>query len=171
MKKIFKSALILTFFAVSLLLFQMSCKKTVDAQQNGTYILPIASPTTLGGVKPDGTTILVDPSGKISIASQNLPQQSDVILYKKYIPGPSVSTVEFWLCDKNGSNKRQIVVPSNLTIQDFNMSLLADQNTVVFPATEGNGTSNLYTMNIDGSNIKKIVGDGVNNYYEPQAYH
>lgn len=170
MNKIFKSALILTFFSLSLLLFQISCKKTADAQQS-SYVLPIATPTTLGGVKPDGTTILVDPSGKISVASPNNSQQSEVILYKKYIPGPSVSTVEFWVCDKNGSNKKQIVFPSNLISEDFDMSLLADQNSVVFPAKEANGTSNLYTMNIDGSNLKKIVGDGVNNYYEPQVYH
>ena len=30
------------------------------------YVLPIASPTSLGGVKPDGTSILVDATGKIS---------------------------------------------------------------------------------------------------------
>lgn len=45
------------------------------------YTLPIASTTTLGGVKPDGTTITIDTDGIIHGASTyTLPQATDTIL-------------------------------------------------------------------------------------------
>lgn len=45
------------------------------------YTLPIASTTTLGGVKPDGTTITIDTDGTIHGASTyTLPQATDTIL-------------------------------------------------------------------------------------------
>ena len=68
MKKVLLSTIILTAFALSIILFQISCRKTADAQ-SPQYILPVATTSRLGGVIPDGKTITVDGEGKISAPS------------------------------------------------------------------------------------------------------
>lgn len=65
MNKILKGSIVLIVFTFAISIFQMSCKDNVIAQA-ASYILPVASPSLLGGVKPDGATILVDATGKIS---------------------------------------------------------------------------------------------------------
>jgi hypothetical protein len=67
MNRLIKASIALMSFAFALGIFQMCSKENVIAQA-ASYILPIATTTTLGGVKPDGTTILVDATGKISAA-------------------------------------------------------------------------------------------------------
>lgn len=155
-------SLVLTTFAIAIIIFQMSCQKTADAQTSN-YVLPVATTTTLGGVKPDGVTILVDATGKISTTTSSL---TDVVLYTKS-PNSGTVTYEYWVCNRDGSNKRKITFPADLTIRDDNVSLLADRNSVIFTAsTSPSGTAlrEIYTMNIDGSNLLKILSDGANNY-------
>ena len=67
MSKILKGSIVLMVFSFTIGIFQMSCTDDVIAQAMD-YILPVATPSILGGVKPDGTTILVDATGKISTA-------------------------------------------------------------------------------------------------------
>ena len=67
MNKILKGSIVLMVFSFTISIFQMSCTDDVIAQAMD-YILPVATPSILGGVKPDGTTILVDATGKISTA-------------------------------------------------------------------------------------------------------
>src|SRR5258708_33394730 len=67
MNRLLKGSIALTAFAIAIGIFQMCPKENVIAQAV-SYVLPIATTTTLGGVKPDGTTILVDATGKISAA-------------------------------------------------------------------------------------------------------
>jgi len=68
MNKLIKGSIALVAFAIAIGIFQMCSKENVIAQA-ASYVLPIATPSVLGGVKPDGTTILVDATGKISAAS------------------------------------------------------------------------------------------------------
>jgi Tol biopolymer transport system component len=52
------------------------------------------------------------------------------------------------------------------------VSLLPDKNAVVFSAAVTAtplGISDIYTMNLDGANLKKIVTNGTNNFYSPQV--
>jgi len=57
-----------------------------------SYILPIATTTVLGGVKPDGTTITVDGTGKISGASTySLPQASTTVLGGVKVDGTTIT--------------------------------------------------------------------------------
>jgi hypothetical protein len=45
----------------------------------GSYTLPVATPDTLGGVKPDGTSITVDGQGKISAPGGNAAESFSVL--------------------------------------------------------------------------------------------
>src|SRR5260370_25231055 len=67
MNRLLKGSIALTAFAIAIGIFQMCSKENVIAQAV-SYVLPIATTTTRGGVKPEGTTILVDATGKISAA-------------------------------------------------------------------------------------------------------
>jgi hypothetical protein len=80
MNKLIKASIALITFAITMAIFQMCSKENVIAQAVN-YVLPIATTTTLGGVKPDGTTILVDAAGKISVAgTPSLPIASTTTL-------------------------------------------------------------------------------------------
>lgn len=60
-------------------------------QANEQYVLPVATLTTLGGVKPDGTTITINEDGVISGASTyNLPTASEATLGGVKIDGDTI---------------------------------------------------------------------------------
>ena len=99
MKKLLLGSAALTLFAISIFIFQVSCKKEATAQTGSTYILPPATTTTLGGVKPDGITILVDGTGKISTATSS---STDIILYTKSSNSGPI-TYEYWVANRDGS--------------------------------------------------------------------
>ena len=54
----------------------------IEAQAN-KYVLPVASDQTLGGVKVDGSTIIIDQNGVISGAGGSLETLSDVNIFEK----------------------------------------------------------------------------------------
>src|SRR5580692_2594824 len=103
MKKILLSTIALTLFAISLLLFDISCKKTAKAQ-SPTYVLPVATTSKLGGVIPDGTTISVDGSGKISAVGGGSPTQAGKIIYLDFASG----STEIWTANYDGSGAQKI---------------------------------------------------------------
>lgn len=107
---------------------------------------------------------------KETIAQTSTVSQNDVILYQKAV-STSFGT-EWWVCKKDGSNQRKVNFPSAIVVTQLGVSLLSDKNSVVFSAslnTTPLGISEIYTMNIDGTNLQKIVTDGSNNYL-PKAY-
>ena len=162
MKKLFLGSAALALFAIAITLFQISCKKDAIAQTI-TYTLPAATTSTLGGVIV-GPGFTVDNSGVISS------KHNDVILYLKSVPTPL--GVEWWTCSKDGSNQRKVNFPPAITITQLGVSLLSDKNSVVFSAAVTAtplGVSDIYTMNIDGTNLQKIVTNGANNFYSPHA--
>ncbi len=81
LKKLVLSTIVLTAFAFSLLLVQLSCKKDVVAQV-ASYILPIASTTKLGGVMVDGASVIIDKEGKITAVAAII-EYDDVIYCKE----------------------------------------------------------------------------------------
>ncbi len=164
MKKLFLGSAALALFAIAITLFQISCKKDAIAQTM-TYTLQPATASSLGGVIV-GSGLTVDNSG---VLSTNGPH-NDVILYLKSVPTPL--GVEWWTCSKDGSNQRKVNFPPAITITQLGVSLLSDKNSVVFSAAVTAtplGVSDIYTMNIDGTNLQKIVTNGANNFYSPQA--
>jgi hypothetical protein len=161
MKKILLSTIALTLFAISLLLFDISCKKTANAQ-SPTYVLPVATTSKLGGVIPDGTTISVDGTGKISAAPTTLAPQAGKIIYIKF--GATALDSQLWTANYDGSGAQQIniTLPANLTL-DGDVKISPDHKTIfftVFP-TSGTAVNYIYACNIDGSNVHQVIGANV----------
>jgi hypothetical protein len=173
MKKLLLGSIALTLFSISILIFQIGCKKDVTAQIGATnYKLPAATTSTLGGIIV-GNGLSVTPSGILSIQTSST-SQTDLILYDKHISLRAGNMAyEYWVCLKDGSNKRQILIPANITVSDGKIGILADKNSVVFSGSVSgtSGASDIYTMNIDGSNLQKIVsGDASTNLYSREVY-
>jgi hypothetical protein len=155
MKKIFLSTIVLLAFTISIILFEIGCKKSADAQ-SPNYVLTPATTTKLGGVIPDGTTIAVDPTGKISTITSNAIQNK--ILYKDYANGSGTETLNIANSDGSNPQKIPIVLPSGLAIGD-NAMMSADRKSVVFDVyTISSSTpAYIYACNVDGSNLHKVV--------------
>ncbi|MDP9080036.1 MAG: hypothetical protein M3O71_21630 [Bacteroidota bacterium] len=163
MKKILLSTIILFSFAVSIILFEISCKKTANAQSS--FILFPATTSKLGGVIPDGTTISVDATGKISTMSNNSLQQQNKILYGTY--GSTDATNAIWTANYDGSNaeKLNITLPTGLAIDIESLAISPDHKTIFFsvytPALNSGGYF-IYACNTDGSNTHKIIAGSAN---------
>ncbi len=141
MNKLIKGSIALMLFAITIGIFEMCTKENVIAQA-ASYVLPIATTTTLGGVKPDGTTILVDGTGKISAAGTAIPvattttlggvkpdgttiivdgtgkissvgsQQQNKIIFAEITPGTPSALSEIWIANYDGSGATKVPVPS-----------------------------------------------------------
>jgi hypothetical protein len=157
MKKILLSAIVLTFFALSLLLFEISCKKTAKAQ-SPTYVLPVATTSKLGGVIPDGTTISVDGTGKISAVPTTLAPQAGKIIYIKF--GATALDNQLWTANYDGSGAQQIniTLPANLAL-DGDIRISPDHKTIFFTVypTSGTAVNYIYACNIDGTNVHEVI--------------
>ncbi|MET3979005.1 hypothetical protein ABIB62_001574 [Mucilaginibacter sp. UYP25] len=161
MKKILLSTVVLIAFSLSIVLFQISCKKDAVAE-TPTLSAPIATTNTLGLVKPDGTTIKIDATGKISAVSTNSPTSADIVVYSKL----NATKTEIWKVNIDGSQNQKIniVLPAGV---EFNVNdggafkLTKDASKLIFQAkTTVTDKGSLYSCNIDGSSVKKIV-DGL----------
>jgi hypothetical protein len=165
MRKLFLGSIALTTFSASIILFQISCQKPAEAQTgNGsTYVLPPATTTKLGGVMPDGTTITVDATGKISsVGSNGGIQQKNLVLYSFYRDN---DLHEFWLMNTDGSNKRQIniTMPAGIRMA-HDGRLTADGTMLIFEAYKPNTQLHyLYSVNVDGTNLKQLLETTLNN--------
>ncbi len=133
MKKILLSTCILTAFSLSVILFEMSCKKTV----NGT------SPTTVIGVNQINKIVY----------TKNLPLPGSQGLYY----------AEIWTANYDGSNaqKINITLPAGLFVEYATfVKVSPNQRTIFFhvenAAHDKNGTG-FYSADIDGKNAKLIV--------------
>lgn len=67
MRKLLLGSAVLTLFAISITLFQISCQKESNAQTT-TYTLPPATTTSLGGIIV-GNGLSVTPSGVLSVTA------------------------------------------------------------------------------------------------------
>ena len=121
----------------------------------------MATPTTLGGVKPDGATIMVDANGKISTTTGL--QQQNLLLFVKRIAGASSFTYEIWTAGYDGTNQKKIniALSAGLSIDEEGRSprLSPDGKTVFFDVSNATNSS-IYSCGIDGTNVKKIIDGG-----------
>jgi hypothetical protein len=152
MKKILLSTIVLTLFALSIILFDISCKKTANADPS-LYVLPVATTSKLGGVIPDGTTISVDGTGKISTIGTAVKQENKV-LYETSDGG--IGTANY---DGTNPQKINIVLPSGLSIDaGNNLEISPDHKTIFFAVNDNSANAEYnYACNIDGTNIHKVV--------------
>ncbi|HTD40053.1 MAG TPA: hypothetical protein VK671_05495 [Mucilaginibacter sp.] len=162
MKKILLTTIVLLAFTVSILLFQMSCKKEANAQST-SYILTPATTSKLGGVIPDGTTISVDGNGKISTV--NAGSQQNKILYT--IDESSTSRTA-WTANSDGTSpqKINIVLPAGKMINGIT-ALSPDHKTIYFTTvtTTAPYAVENYTCSIDGSNLQKLQMPALSQIY------
>jgi len=166
MKKILLSTIVLTAFALSAILFQISCKKEAKAESpTASYSLPKATTTTLGGVIVDGTTIKVDATGKISTVN-NLSTASDgIVLYDKEREINNADYDEIWRVNVDGSNnvKVNILLPANVEFEisdGGSYKLTRDSKKIIFQAhNKSTNKDELYSCNIDGTQVTRIVED------------
>jgi hypothetical protein len=133
MKKILLSTFVLTAFSLSIILFQISCKKSAEA----------ATPTTSTGVTQQN---------KIIYTRNLLLSGSQGTYYD-----------EIWIANYDGTNpqKINITLPAGLFV-DYTtfVKLSPDQKTIFFSVADANGDKNgtgFFSANIDGTNAKLIV--------------
>jgi hypothetical protein len=132
MKKILLSTIILTAFSFSIILFQISCKKSADAA---------TSTTSTGTIQQN----------KI-IYTRNLPVSGAQGIYY----------CEIWIAnyDGTGQQKINISLPTGLFVNYTTFVRLSpDQKTIFFDvadAKQDNINTGFYSANIDGTNAKLI---------------
>jgi len=177
MKKLVLSTIVLLAFSASIILFEVSCHKTVKAQ-SPNYILPVATTTKLGGVIPDGATISVDATGKISTVG-TAPKQQNKIIYVKNLPlasNPGLYYGQIWTANYDGTGQQQIniTLPAGLFISytPF-VKLSPDQKTIFFSVSDAKADNNgtgFYSANIDGTDPKLIMQNDGSIYTIQVAY-
>jgi len=137
MNKLLKGSIALTAFAIAIGIFQMCSKENVIAQAVN-YVLPIATPTILGGVKPDGTTILVDATGKISAAGTGTPTL------------PIATTTTLGGVKPDGTT---ITVDGTGKISS---TIIQQQGKIIFSTIGGGFLSQVWIANNDGTNQTQV---------------
>jgi len=169
MRKLFLGSIALTTFSLAIIIFQMSCQKTAEAQST-LYVLPPATTTSLGGVVV-GSGLSVTANGVLSvIASQAGLTQLNKIIYKKIIG----STAEIWTSNYDGSNnaKVNISLPSGVIFSDDMQPVLSPNGQKIFFTAGTTWNGDIYSCNVDGSSVIKIVdrGNASNNIILGGAY-
>ena len=166
MKKILLSTIVLLAFSTSIVLFQLSCRKSANAQTT-SFILTPATTSKLGGVIPDGSTISVDGSGKISAIS-NSTQENKLLFVKIFIAGNGNTNKfdygEIWTASYDGTNQQKLIItlPTGIVVSASAVRLSPDHKTIFFGAYAGSTASSnetIYSCNLDGSNAHQIISD------------
>jgi len=157
MKKILLSSAVLTLFSISILIFQLSCKKDAIAQSATPYVLPAATTTSLGGVIA-GSGLSVTANGTLSVTpgTGGLTQQN-IILY--ITNETSTNTYEYWMANLDGTNKHKvnITLGANIVLRD-EARLTPDGTKIIFTAENTTtGIDAVYSVAIAGGAPTKII--------------
>jgi hypothetical protein len=167
MKKLLMGSFTLTVLAISISLIQTGCSKEAIAQNNSSsYTLPAATSTSLGGVIV-GSGLSVNSSGVLSIASGNSNSQLNKLIYMKY---PTASVPEIWISnyDGTGQAKINVILPAGVVFSDNLSARMSPNGQKLFfeagtPYQTGALTSvsnDIYSCNIDGSSVTKVISRG-----------
>jgi len=150
MKKLIKSSLVLLTLSLSVVIFQLSCKKSADAAN------------TTNSTSSQQNKILFQ---RDFYGSNNAPTRYDY--------------AEIWTANYDGSNQQKVNVdlPTGVVIvlgQAIRIS--PDGKTIFFSGfTPGNNYPDtmspwsIYSCNLDGTNVKLIVNGTKENGVEPDA--
>ena len=161
MKKLLLGSVLLTIFAISIALFQISCKK--DAVAQGTnYILPPATTSSLGGIIV-GNGLSITSNGTLSVTSSGGLTQLNKLIFKKIVG----SGAEIWTANYDGSNaiKINIILPTGIVYSDDMNPVMSPNGQKIFftAGLSGSFAGDLYSCNADGSSVTKIVDKGGSN--------
>ncbi|WP_212001859.1 hypothetical protein [Chitinophaga sp. HK235] len=171
MKKMLLGSFVLILFSTAILLFQISCKKSADAEPGGNtggngsngsgYTLPPATATTLGGVMV-GNGLSVSPTGVLSVnnTGNGNTTQLNKLVFLKY---NAISKKELWLMNYDGTGQTKVNVQlgaDQSIVGDVRLS--PDGKKIFFVletrfATPGNKKSDIYSCDIDGRNLKALT--------------
>jgi hypothetical protein len=162
MKKLLLSSAALTLFSISILIFQISCKKDALAQTGPSYVLPPATSTSLGGVIA-GSGLNIAANGTLSVApvTGGLTQQNIIFYIKNLSPA---DTYEYWLANLDGTNQHKvnITLGANVALRD-EARLSPDGTKIIFTAEDSiTGIDAVYSVAIAGGNATKIIDGGAN---------
>lgn len=160
MKRLLLNTYIIILFSASMIIFQISCQKeyTSNPQSGNSFILPPATTNTLGGIIV-GSGLSVTGSGLLTVTSTSSGlSQLNKLIYKKMIG----NTAEIWVVNYDGSSntKINITLPSGVVFSDDMQPLLSPNGQKIFFTAGSVFNGDLYSCNIDGSNVSKIVDKG-----------
>mgnify|MGYP002139980116 CR=1 FL=1 len=158
-------SVVLLIFSLAILIFQVSCQKSVEAQGGGgsTYTLPPATTSILGGVIV-GNGLSVTSNGTLSVnpASGGITQLNKII-YTLKLSGSPGSDTEIWIAnyDGTGAGKVNITLPAGRKIGApgtfGSCSLSPDGQKIFFNVFDGSGGQYLYACNVNGSSPTQIA--------------
>ena len=161
MRKIFLGSIVLTLFAITTSVIQVSCNRDVIAQ-NSSYVLPPATTSRLGGVIVGGG-LSISSDGVLSTSGNSI---NKILYVIKQTSGGNLS-YEMWLANYDGSNKNRvnITLPRKIVVKDdMSPRLSPDGKKIFFLAYDNDWMipkPHLWSCNIDGSNVNQIItGDG-----------
>jgi hypothetical protein len=161
MKKFFMGSLSLILFSISIVIFQMSCKKDATAQAGVTsYTLPAATTSTLGGVIV-GSGLSVTSNGILSAnATTGGLTQLNKIIYTK-LNTSIAQRFEIWTSNYDGSNqtKLNVIMPTGFQGPgDGEVKLSPNGQKIFFTSLQtSNSTSHIFACNIDGTSLTRII--------------
>lgn len=163
MKNLLMSTIVLIAFSLAILIFQISCKKDVNAQTSSNYALPIATSSTLGGIIV-GSGLSVTNSGVVSVNASSSTTQVGKVIFKKISKAGS----EIWLCNYDGTNpsKVNITLPTGCYFaNDMTPMMSPDGKKIFFTAGfSGNMSATesdvMFVCNTDGTSVVKILEAG-----------
>ena len=150
MKRLLLSSLVLLIFSASILIFQMSCQKSIQAQ-NSVYVLQPATTSSLGGIIV-GNGLSINSSGILSTnASGGSVVQTNKILYQ-------TNTGSLVIADNDGTNAKNIAIPlpsGSLGVNDVMLSPEGQRIYYTFSDDRGFGT--IASCKIDTSDMKIVA--------------
>ncbi|MBI1780752.1 MAG: hypothetical protein HYR66_05225 [Sphingobacteriales bacterium] len=165
MKKLLMGSFVLTIFSISLLIFQLSCKKEAVAQ-TGSYVLHPATTSALGGVIV-GSGLNINNSGVLSVAARDtsVPQLGKLLFVELSGGLPDQQTI----CTSNYDGTGKVKIPISLpTSREFrsipvHATLSPDGKMLFFEAYEGSTqTYFIYSCSINGSNLQIVHSSSKN---------
>lgn len=145
MKKIVLSTIALTAFALSILLFDISCKKTAMAVTDN---------------------VATQQQGKIIYQKQ---------FYGSGNQGYDYGEIWTANYDGTGQQKLNITLPANMVIALVEPKISPDGKTIFFDAfsisnNQEVGNWNVYACNVDGSNVHEVIADASKSVTISAAY-
>jgi Tol biopolymer transport system component len=97
--------------------------------------------------------------------TNNITQQNKII-YIKALPSAGDQN-EIWTANIDGTNQQRVAInfPANYALEDDggSITLTPDNQKIIF-AMSVNSIRQVYSCNIDGSNLTKIIEDGAGHY-------
>ena len=160
MKNLYLGSLALTMFSISILIFQISCKKDAIAQtSNSNYLLPPSTTTSLGGIIV-GNGLSITSNGTLSLNGSTGNQQINKIIFTK-LNTSIAQRFEIWTANYDGSNqtKLNILMPTGFQCGgDGDVRLSPNGQKVFFTSTQfSNSTTHIFSCNIDGTGLIRII--------------